>query len=306
MPLIECVPNVSEGRDRRRIQGLVDTVTRTRDVHVLDVHQDRFHHRSVFTIVGPPEAVPDAVFDLAGACIASVDLRHHEGEHPRMGAIDVIPFVPLHDVSPETCVALAGALAERIAGEMNVPTFLYGQAARTDARRRLAAVRGGGFEALQTAIGRDPGRQPDFGPAAVHPSAGATAVGVRDFLVAFNVQLDTSDTGVAREIARRIRTAGGGRAGIQALGFSVGGRAQVSMNLFDLRRTTTLEAFDDVVTLARTLGVQIGASEIVGLAPAAALPPRGDRIALGDTVESHSLEAALARRYPDITFRLLP
>lgn len=298
MELVESVPNVSEGRDEVLIRALADGITHTDHLHLLDVHADPFHHRSVFTIVGPPSAVAQAVFGLARTSIEHIDLREHRGEHPRLGAIDVIPFVPLHNMSIPAAVALAEEVARRIAGETGVPTVLYGHAARTDAHRRLAAIRGKGVKALGEDGVASHLFRPDFGPPRLHPSAGATVVGVRDLLVAFNVLLDTAEIAIAREIARRVRTSSGGRPGIQALGFRVHGYAQVSMNLYELRRTTIVDAFDDVASHARELGVEIRESEIVGLAPDLAMPANEARVALAGTLASHSLDAALAACYP--------
>ena len=199
-PWIECVPNFSEGRDGAVIRTLRETLGAVPGVHVLDVHADEWHHRSVYTCVGEPEAVAEAVFRAVRIAVERIDLTRHTGEHPRMGAADVVPFVPLSDATLEVCIAMAERVGERIGRELQVPVYLYGLAAREGHSAALPVIRGGGFEALSNIVPNDPARTPDYGPGAVHATAGATAVGVRSLLVAFNVFLDTSDVRTAGRV----------------------------------------------------------------------------------------------------------
>jgi glutamate formiminotransferase len=292
-PLVECVPNFSEGRDRRVIDAIRTALSSVPGVAVLDVHTDPSHHRSVFTIAGGPAEVAEAAFRAMGAAIAKIDLRRHHGEHPRIGATDVVPFVPLHDASLEDCVVLARALGARAGAELDLPIYLYGRAATRPDRVRLPDLRAGGFEKLRDRIGRDPAAEPDFGPPRIHPTAGATAIGARPPLVAFNVFLRTPDVGIAREIARRIRTSNGGLEGVQAAGFLVADQAQVSMNLLDLDATTPAVAFAAVAAEAAVYGIGVDRSEIVGLAPDRAFR-EDDAVALAiPDLEAHRLEPRL-------------
>jgi len=222
-----------------------------------------------------------------------IDLTTHAGEHPRIGATDVVPFVPVRDVSMEQCVALARRFAERAARELEIPVYLYAQAALRAERRLLPEIRRGEFEGLRDRLGTDAAADPDFGPRRIHPTAGALAVGARTFLVAFNVYLDTSDVRVAKEIAKAIRTSSGGLPDLQADGFLVGGQAQVSMNLLDIDVTSPMAAFTAVEKEAARRSIAIARSEVVGLAPERALPAgSGARLKLGDAVE-HLLEAKI-------------
>src|SRR5690348_6752777 len=266
-PLVECVPNFSEGRDREVLDALRHALTGVPGVTLLDVQADPSHHRSVFTLVAPPEAALEAAFRAARVAREKIDLTRHSGEHPRMGATDVIPFVPVRDVTMDECVALARRLGERLGRELEIPVFLYAKAAARPERERLPDVRKGEFEGLRERIGADPSADPDSGPKRVHPTAGATAVGARPFLVAFNIYLDSSDVALAKEIAKRIRTSSGGLPGVQASGFEVAGKAQVSMNLLDIDTTSPAAVFAAVETAARERGVGILKSEVVGLIP---------------------------------------
>ncbi len=287
----ECVPNFSEGRDEAVVAELARAADSVPGAAVLDVHRDASHHRSVITLAGEPAAVAEAAFRSVQAATRLIDLRSHAGEHPRIGAADVVPFVPLEGVSMERCVELARATGRRIAGELDVPVYLYGEAARSPERRTLAAIRRGGFEGLARAIRTDGSRAPDLGPARLHPTAGATAVGARPVLVAYNVLLDTDRVEVAREIAREIRASGGGLPAVQALGFSVDGRAQVSTNLLDVDTTPPVAVFDEVRERAARRGLEVAGSEIVGLIPARALPPDPERrLRLGEPAGPHVLE----------------
>jgi glutamate formiminotransferase len=226
-PLVECVPNFSEGRDRATIDALRSTITGVGGgVQLLDVQSDAAHNRSVFTFVAPPGAAVDAAFAAMRVAAQRIDLTKHSGEHPRMGATDVVPFVPVAGITMDECVALARTLGERVGKELEIPVFLYARAATRPERVLLPDVRKGEFEGM-----RDRTLEPDFGPNRVHPTAGATAIGARPFLVAYNVYLDTPDVSIAKDIAKQIRTSSGGLPAVQASGFEVEGLAQISMNL---------------------------------------------------------------------------
>lgn len=293
-PLIECVPNFSEGRDPRVIDALVEAVRTVPGVALLDVHRDAWHHRSVLTFAGEPEPVAAAAFATVRLAVARIDLNRHRGEHPRMGAADVVPFVPLEGATMDDCIALARSVGERIGAELAVPVFLYGRAASRDSRAWLPGIRRRGYEELVERVGRDPAFVPDFGPARLHPTAGATAVGARPILVAFNVALDSGDIALARQIARQVRESDGGLPGVQAKGFLVDGRAQVSMNLLNVDVTPPFRAFRKVQQLAGERGVDIAYSEIVGLAPARALPAGvAETVKLATPVEEKILERRL-------------
>jgi glutamate formiminotransferase len=296
-PLVECVPNVSEGRDPDVIEAVARAVRAVEGVALLDVDADPWHHRSVYTFVGPPRAVADAAFELVREAAARVDLSRHHGEHPRIGAADVVPFVPLAGLDlgrqpgadMDRCVRLAGRLGERVAEELGIPVFLYGRAARRPERTVPAPFRRGGFEALREAISADPVRAPDLGPRRVHPTAGAMATGARPPLVAYNVLLDTDDVAAAREIARQIRSSGGGLPAVQALGFRVGDGAQVSCNLLDPWLTPPARVFAAVRDAAAERGVGVRSSQVVGLAPEDVLPPGSEEEILLDAPRASRL-----------------
>jgi glutamate formiminotransferase len=294
--LVECVPNFSEGRDAATIAALQAAVRAVAGVRLLDTHSDPDHHRTVLTFAGPPAAVAEAAFQAVREAAARIDLRRHRGVHPRIGAADVVPFVPLRRASMAVCVALAEQVGARIGAELGLPVYLYGEAARRPERRALVNIRRGEYEGLRERIGRDPARAPDFGPATLGP-AGAVAVGARWPLVAFNVLLATEDLGVARAVARAVRASNGGLPGVQALGVpcSRPGAVQVTMNLTDLRQTDLLTAFTAVREAAAAHGVAVLASELVGLAPAAAvLPAAAQPLALPGLAPRQVLELAWA------------
>jgi len=272
-PLIECVPNFSEGRRAATIGRLADAVRGVRGVRLLDVSADPDHHRSVLTFVGTGAAVFAAAAQSARVAVEEIDLRCHAGVHPRIGAVDVIPFVPLYGAAMADCVALAQRLAALVAGDVGVPAYLYAEAAVDPARRSLAAIRRGGFEALREEITR-PERRPDFGPARVHPSAGAVAVGARDVLIAMNVDLASRDLAAARAIAGAVRASSGGLPAVQAMGvwLPTRGLVQVSMNLLDYRTTPPLAAFERVRAEATRRGLEVAGGELIGCAPRDALP----------------------------------
>src|SRR3989442_14774964 len=230
---VECVPNFSEGRDAATIAALRSAITGVAGVQLLDVQSDAAHNRSVFTFVAPPGAAVDAAFAAMRVATQRIDLTKHSGEHPRMGATDVVPFVPVAGITMDECVALARTLGERVGTELAIPVFLYARAATRPERVLLPDVRKGEFEGL-----RERTLQPDFGPPRGHPTAGATAIGARPFLVAFNVYLDTQEMAVPKQIAKQIRTSSGGLPGGQASGFLLDGLGAVSMNLLDIDITS--------------------------------------------------------------------
>ncbi len=276
MSVIECVPNFSDGRDPAVAADLRAELRAVPGTKLLGWHSDADHNRSVATFAGAPAAVAQAAFAAIARACELIDVSQHEGVHPRIGATDVCPFVPLETGTMAECVRVAHALGERVGRELGLPVYFYGAAARTAERRELPAVRRGGFEALRAAIERDPARRPDEGPARLHPRAGAIAIGARGYLVAFNVDLESTDLALARSIARAIRERDGGLPGIRALGFELAraGCVQVSVNLCDPQRTGLETVFAAVERLARERGVRVRAAELVGLAPRFALDAR--------------------------------
>lgn len=270
--LVECVPNFSEGRDPAVIEALAAAVTSVPGVALLDRHSDPDHHRTVLTFAGSPAAVSESAFRAVAVAVERIDMRRRTGTdrgvHPRVGAADVVPFVPLRGATMSDCVALAGALGERLARELGLPIYLYGAAARRPERARLPWLRRPEFEGLAAALAT-PERAPDFGPARPHPSAGATVVGARGLLLAFNLDLATSDLAVAKRIAKTIRESSGGMPGVQARGLTLPlqGRVQVTTNLLDLARSGPGKVFAEVERLAALEGTRVAACELVGLMP---------------------------------------
>ncbi|MGH7622025.1 MAG: glutamate formimidoyltransferase [Gemmatimonadaceae bacterium] len=272
MTLVECVPNFSEGRRPEIIQAIRDAIAAVAGVVILDVSSDDSHNRTVITFVAPVESAVDAAY--AGIAVArdSIDLTLHSGAHPRMGAADVIPFIPLDGTTMEQCIALARELGERVGRDLGIPVFLYERTATSPARENLADVRRGEFEKIRHELGSSPVRTPDFGPAKVHPTAGTVAIGARPFLVAYNVYLgDSSNIGVAKEVAKAVRGSSGGLRHVKAMGLEVDGQAQVSMNLVDIEKTPMFRAFDMVKMEAAAHGVTPTWSELVGLVPERAI-----------------------------------
>jgi glutamate formiminotransferase len=272
--LVECVPNISEGCDA----GIVARIAGAeRDsapsVWLIDSQIDQDHNRSVLTMVGEPDAVVEAAVRIAGRAAELIDLNRHRGVHPRIGALDVLPFIPLRGLDMNDCAELARRAGAEIWRRYQVPVYLYGDAARDASRRRLAHVRRGQFEGLRVAVEDDPARRPDIGGPALHPTAGAVAAGARKLMIAYNIQLDTSDVAVARRIARRVRESGGGLPHVMAMGVPLRSRgiAQVSMNLTDYEVTPLHSVFRFVSREARAEGAGILASEIIGLIPRRAL-----------------------------------
>lgn len=294
--LVECVPNFSEGRDAAVLEALRAALTSVSGVRLLDVQADASHHRSVFTFVAPPDAAVEAAFRAIRTARGRIDLTRHRGEHPRMGATDVVPFVPLEGATMDDCVALARRLGERVGAELGIPVYLYARAATRPERERLPDVRAGEFEGLRDAIGTDPARAPDFGPARIHPTAGATAIGARPFLVAYNVYLKGGDLALAKAIAKALRTSDGGLPAVQAKGFDVEGEPQVSMNLLDLDATAVHVAFDAVDAAARRAGAEAARSELVGLVPERAVYAAAEaHLRLQDALADHALERQVRR-----------
>lgn len=268
MALVECVPNFSEGR-REDVIAALSAAVQSVSVALLDVSSDSDHNRTVITFAGEPEQVAEAMFRAARVSVEMIDLEAHEGVHPRMGAVDVIPFVPLRDISLAQCAELARAFGSRIGNELHIPVYLYEAAALRPERMNLADVRRGGYELLKTTIGT-PERSPDFGPSQVG-RAGAVAVGARGPLIAFNAYLNTDDVRIAEQIALAIRESGGGLRKLKALGLLVGGRAQVSMNVIDFRETSLFAIMQALKAEAARHSVSVTETELVGLIPQAAL-----------------------------------
>ncbi len=271
--LIESVPNYSEGRRLDVVDRLAVAAAGSPGAYLLDRTSDASHNRSVLTLAGDSDAVERALEATLEVAIDAMDMESHTGEHPRIGAVDVIPFVPLGSTTIDDCVALARSFGERVAERFGLPVYLYARAATRPDRVRLADVRRGGYEAVRDEIGdtaKD--RRPDFGPARTHPRAGAVAVGARPFLIAWNIDLDSDDVEVAKRIARQVRESGGGLPAVQGNGFMIDelDAAQVSMNLLDFERTPMWRVFDEVARLAAEEGVGIRESELIGLAPQAA------------------------------------
>ena len=273
MKLVECVPNFSEGRRPEVLDAILGEMTAVDGVRLLDSEMDADHNRAVVTIVGEPEAVLEGVFRGMAKAAETIDLTTHEGEHPRMGATDVVPFVPVKGVTMDECVELARQLGERVGRELEIPVFLYESAARRPERQNLAKVRKGQFEGLRDEIGTNPEREPDFGPNRIHPTAGVTAIGARPFLVAYNINLGTTDLSVAKSIAKAIRHSSGGLRHVKAMGFAIKDRniVQVSINMVNFKGTPLFRVFEMVRSEAERYGVPVIGSEVVGLVPVDAL-----------------------------------
>jgi len=267
--IVECVPNFSEGRRNEVVDAIRSAIAGVPGARVLDVEMDPDHNRSVITFVGDRAAVAEAAFHGAKTAVALIDMNQHKGEHPRVGALDVLPFVPIAGVKMEDCVALARSVGKRIADELQVPVYLYEAAATRPDRRSLPDVRRGEFEGLKVAIETDPNRKPDFGPSRLHRTAGACIVGARPVLIAWNVNLRTKDVRVAKRIAKAIRESDGGLPAVRAKGFELTDRGlvQVSMNMLDYRKTSLVRVFETIRALATKEGVEIAESEIIGLVP---------------------------------------
>ena len=272
MTLIECIPNFSEGRRQNVIDEITAAVTRVDGVHLLDVQSDATHNRCVVTFLGHEGPIAEAAFRAIETAAALIDLNDHKGAHPRFGAADVVPFVPLRSEEVPICVDVAQVLARRVATDLEIPAFLYEDAARVPEHRNLAVIRGKGFEELRDVIAVDPARRPDEGEARVHATAGAVAIGARFPLIAFNVNLDSNDLDLAQRIAREIRERDGGMKCVKAIGLMLeDGAVQVSMNLTDYRVTSLADVVGAIGERAAAVGVAIRESEVVGLLPEDAL-----------------------------------
>lgn len=288
--LVVCVPNFSEGRDRAKVEQIAAAIGSVENVSVLDIHRDADHHRAVITFVGSKEKVGEAAVRAVGRAAALIDLNQHQGAHPRIGAADVVPFIPVEGVTLDDCVAIARETGKEINRHFAIPVYFYEAAAVRPERGNLENLRRGGFERLKILGLDNPSCRPDLGEPRLHPTAGATVVGARKFLVAFNINLNSADRKLAQQIARTIRSSEGGLPGVKAMGVllksrksqGTAGQAQVSMNLTDLEQTSLAQAFQAVQREATRLGASISESEIVGLIPQKAL--------IGTTPESLRIE----------------
>jgi glutamate formiminotransferase/glutamate formiminotransferase/formiminotetrahydrofolate cyclodeaminase len=271
--IVECVPNFSEGRKTETVERLARAISPVSTACVLDTHLDPDHNRSVITFVAAPEMIVEAALRAVGLAAKLIDMRQHTGVHPRLGATDVLPFIPISGVTMEDCAALAHQAGERIARELSIPVFFYERAALKPDRVNLEDVRRGALELLREQIAVDPNRAPDLGPRRVHETAGAIAIGARPFLIAFNINLRATDVSIARKIARAVRARGGGLPFVKALGFelSTRGLVQVSMNIVNYEVTGLTQAYEAVRREAERAGVEIVSTEIVGLVPERAL-----------------------------------
>ena len=270
MKLIECVPNFSEGRDPQAIEAIRDAILADGDCEVWDYSSDADHNRSVFTLAAAPEAMEKAVLRFTKTAAALIDMRTHTGVHPCIGATDVIPFIPLRNTSMAECIELSKKTGMRIAEELGLPVYLYALSAERPEHTRLADIRRGGYAALSREIAEIPERAPDFGPRRLGP-AGGVSIGARDFLIAFNVYLDTDDVSLAANIARKIRSSSGGLPYLQAIGLPVQGQAQISMNLLNFRVTSLKTVFQAISSEAQKLCTRPLRSELIGMLPRAAL-----------------------------------
>jgi len=292
--IVECVPNFSEGRRKGVIAQIAEAIATVPRVHVLDVQSDADHNRTVVTFAGEPEAVEEAAFRGIEKAAELIDMDLHRGEHPRLGAADVVPFVPIKNVTMEDCVSIAQRLGERVGRELDIPVYLYEKAATRPERRNLADVRRGEYEGIKAEIATRPERAPDFGPRHVG-KAGATAIGARLPLIAFNVYLDTDDVEIAQAIARAVRHSSGGLRYVKALGLLVKGQAQVSMNLTDYRQTPVHRVVEMIRREAERYGVSVAESELIGLIPNEALAAAAEfYLQMGDFSSHQILENRLA------------
>ncbi|MDD5656883.1 MAG: glutamate formimidoyltransferase [Elusimicrobia bacterium] len=271
--LVECVPNFSEGRDQAKVEAIVGAARRVKGVAILDVETDADHNRCVLSFVAPPEAALEACFRVAEKSRELIDLNVHKGEHPRMGAVDVIPFIPVSGIDIKGCAALAERLGQRVGRELEIPVYLYDHAARVPERKDLAGVRKGQFEGLKALIGKDASRVPDFGPNRIHPTAGAVAVGARQQIVNFNLNLDMHDLAAGKDIAKRLRASGGGLPCVRGkeIGLAARKQVQISTVLTDYKTTSMAKTLAEARRLAAEHGAKVVTTEIVGLLPRQAL-----------------------------------
>jgi glutamate formiminotransferase len=294
-PIVECVPNFSEGKDARKVDAIAAAIASVPEVSVLDVTRDPDHNRSVITFAGPANSVGEAALRGVALAVESIDLTRQSGVHPRIGAADVVPFVPVQNITLAECAKLAAAVGQQIWSRLHVPVYLYEAAAQRPDRVNLENIRRGGFEKLRDLVRSDSDRHPDFGEAALHPTAGATVVGARKFLIAFNINLNTPDVKLAQAIAKRIRASSGGLPFVKAMGVRLASRnlAQVSMNLTDFEVTPISTVFAIVHAHAVLAGADIAGSEIVGLIPRKALERSENWLR---TVENFKPEVILENR----------
>ncbi len=271
--IIECVPNFSEGRREEVIEAIINEIKSVDGIRFLDQTHDYDHNRAVLTFVGSPEAMKAATLAMVAKAAELIDMEQHTGEHPRVGATDVVPFIPIKNTSLDECITLARDVGKAIGETLGIPVYLYEAAATREDRRNLANVRKGQYEGLKEAIQSDPNRKPDFGPSRLHPRAGATVVGARMPLIAYNVNLDTNDLALAKRIATTIRERDGGFKNVKALGLEIKERGivQVSMNLTNYQVTPVHVVFDKIKTEAEAAGVKVLESEVIGLIPLAAM-----------------------------------
>jgi glutamate formiminotransferase/glutamate formiminotransferase/formiminotetrahydrofolate cyclodeaminase len=308
-PLIECVPNFSEGRNPAIVQALIASVTSVPEVWLLHHTMDEDHHRSVLTFAGLPDAVAEAALRAVTTATELIDIRRHEGAHPRIGATDVVPFVPIQDVGMEECVRLAHRVGQEVGTGLGIPVFLYEQAAANPARRQLESIRLGGLRGLASRMECDAAWLPDFGPPHPHETAGAIVIGARQSLIAFNANLKTHDLSVAKAIAQSIRQSNGGLPCLKAIGVELASRGmvQVAMNLTDYRVTSLHRALQAVKNEARKQGVEVAGSELIGLAPRAALDQAAveslqfERFDPAQILETSVAEAMSVKKEPDPT-----
>ncbi|QNO14854.1 glutamate formimidoyltransferase [Alkalicella caledoniensis] len=272
MSIVQCVPNFSEGMNQEVVEKIVEAIRSVEGIKVLDYSSDKDHNRTVVTLVGSKEKIVEGVFQGAKKAAELIDMTTHKGEHPRMGATDVIPFIPIKDVTMEECIDLARTLGQRIGEELKIPVYLYEKAASATHRTNLAKVRKGEYEGLQEKMQEDKWK-PDYGPSAFNPKSGATAVGARMPLVAFNVNLDTNNIDIANKIAKNVRHAGGGLHSVKAMGVELKERGivQISMNMVDYKKTPLYRAKELIKVEAQRYGVSVIGSEVIGLVPMDAL-----------------------------------
>lgn len=302
--VIECVMNVSEGRDAGLLNRISAEAGSIEGAFLLSTSADRDHNRAVLTVAGAPMPVLEAAMAASAEAVAGIDLNHHRGVHPRIGAVDVVPFVPLKGMSMGECRGLSIEFAQRFAARFEIPVYLYQEAAVSQARRELAHLRIGGFEGLRAEIEHDSERWPDFGLPRLHPTAGATVVGARELLVAFNIYLDTQNVSVARQIARTVRESSGGLRGVKALGFYLEhrGMVQVSTNVTRLDETSPGDVLDAVWLEAERIGVRVVSTEVIGHLPRMALAGRTLQDLL---VENARIAVILEERFAELSgFRL--
>ncbi len=298
VPIIECVANCSEGRNAETIRALANAIEQVKGVCLLDRHEDTDHHRCVFTFAGSSDAVAQAAFELVKTANELIHLSHHEGQHPRIGATDVLPFIPMDGATMSQCVALAKRVGKRVGDELGIPVFLYEEASDQSYRKRLEDIRRGGLPGLALRMKSDPAWTPDFGPSNLHPTAGAIVIGARPPLIAYNILLNTSDLAIVQAIAKTIRTSGGGLPSVKALAMELKtkGLAQVSMNLTNYRQTPLHVVFEAVKAEAGKRGVSIVSSELVGLIPQEAFNQAAAYDLKWDSPASeHILESRLRR-----------